>query len=121
VKFFSKKSFWQWVLFLPKAYIIAVPIFVLFLQFLEKNVLVGKSKSISYWDARMQTRMLGDEWERLFHLIAWGYLVCLLILFLEIAFVDRKQKKGEIGSALIFAILALISMCVLHVEILFFK
>ena len=121
MKFPQKTSFWQWVFFLPRAYIIAVPIFVLLFQFLEKNVLTGKSNSISYWDARMQTRMLGDEWERLFHLIAWGYLVCLAILFLEIAFADRKQKKSEIRSALIFAILALISMCVLHVALLFFK
>ena len=109
------------MLFLPKAYIIAVPVFVLFFQFYEKNVLTGKSNSISYWDARLQTRMLGGEWEKLFHLIALGYLVCLALLFLGIALADRKQKIGEIRSALILAVLALISMCVLHVAILFFK
>lgn len=109
------------MLFLPKAYVIAVPIFVLVFQFLEKNVLAGKSNSISYWDARTQARMLGDEWGKLFSIITWGYLVCLAMLLLGIFFTDRQQKKSEVRSSVIFAVLALISMGVLHGAILFFK
>jgi hypothetical protein len=105
---FATKSFWYWTTLPFKAYIIAVPIFVLICPFLEKHILVSKSGALSYWQMRFQNKIVDDEWVRMFRLIEWGYVGCLTVLIFAAIYAKLKKNKPEFRGALFFAILALI-------------
>lgn len=110
-----------WIMLPFKAYIVAVPIFVLICQFLENNVLADKSNSLSYWDARRLAKIAGGEWAKIFGVIELGYITCLLVLFFNMIFAGFRRKRSETRNALVFIILGVISMCVFYVELLLAK
>jgi hypothetical protein len=83
--------------------------FVNILPFHESNTQNG-----SYWDLRLQARMIEAANARIFNLIELGYIVSLAVLLADAIVAAYTKNKSEFRSALIFAALAAISILLFY-------
>jgi hypothetical protein len=116
MKNFTKKNCWHWMVFPFKAYIIAVPITALLCQVFVSSVLLNKpdAHNASYWDLRLQARVIESENAKMLRLVELGYAMCLAVLLLDAMLAAIARNKNEFRSALIFAVLAIVSMIVFY-------
>lgn len=111
MKIFQKKSYWCWIVFLSQTYIVAVPIALLLCQFFALNK--PDTHNASYWDLHLQARIISGENAKIISFIEQGYFACLAVLALETA--SAKDKK-RIRAAIVFAMLAIVSMIILYLN-----
>ena len=116
----KKESFWHWIAFLSKAYIIAVPAALLICQFIGNDVQANKpyKQNNSQWDARLQARVIEEENAKIFRLIETVYVMCLVVLVRTAIFAVSKRDKNEFRITLIFMVLTVISMIVFYLNTL---
>jgi hypothetical protein len=110
----AKERCWDWMVFPFKAYIIAVPIAVLFCQFFENFPQSYKTnmQNASYWDARLEKSMMKEASTKIFCRVEVGYGVCAAILVLDATIANFTHNKKRFRAALVFALLAVISVIV---------
>ncbi len=101
MKYFTKENCWRWFLFLSKTYLFAMPTVLLICQ------LPGLPMAPNARDAYFEGSPVVES---VFRRIGEGYIVCFVVLLVNVIFAISTRDKNKIRPALIFAILALISV-----------
>jgi len=97
----------RFIFLLPKAYIIAIPVVLLVCAFAgDYKILLNVSPQGEYLNNKAIVNM--------FVLIEIGYVICLLILSVDLFFAKRFQNKRAFWSAMLFLMIDIIFMIVLY-------
>lgn len=106
----------NWNLFPFKAYIIAVPLAVLLCQLIAHMLHQNKPAphDMSYENRRLEARILQEDIVDTFKSIEIGYCLCIAVMLLDATIAALKRNKIEFRSAIIFVVLAAISLVALY-------